>query len=323
MHYAKFSILIICYNQEDSIRFCLDSILNQEVKPFQIVISDDFSTDMTREILLGYKEIYPEIINLIFNHKNLGVFENYNNGIKYLKGDICSILAGDDFLPDKAIQKTLNFIQDNNINLNKKSVAIIGNVKVLYPNGNSYYHNNYRIKDNDIFKEQLRNGLSTRDFGFSVSTIKKYDLPIGMGYSADMIRNLQLILSTEEFYFINELVSVYKVGSGVTSRLTMKEYSDSFLQIYDIIIQRFSFYLDKSDYRLLRYKYVRARFFMSKNFLGKIYNYVRMACYFILNLNNFSKNNSAFSNVKYFIPFYMNIAKFIKLRILFRSKISL
>ena len=52
----KHSIIMICYNQEQYIRQALDSVLCEQIKPYEIIIGDDFSTDGTRKILREYKD---------------------------------------------------------------------------------------------------------------------------------------------------------------------------------------------------------------------------------------------------------------------------
>ena len=50
----RHTILMICYNQELFIRRALDSLLSEQVKPYEIIIGDDFSSDQTRKILREY-----------------------------------------------------------------------------------------------------------------------------------------------------------------------------------------------------------------------------------------------------------------------------
>ena len=101
---VKHSIVMICYNQEEYIRTALDSVLNEQVKPHEIVIGDDFSTDGTRAILEEYQAKYPEIIKLVLNEKNLGLFANFNNVAPKATGDVISILSGDDWYKSNLLE---------------------------------------------------------------------------------------------------------------------------------------------------------------------------------------------------------------------------
>ena len=108
------SIAIITYNQEEYIKFTLDSILQQQHNySFEIVIGDDCSKDKTREILQSYKDQYPEIIKLIFNENNLGIIKNYFNVLANCSGKYIMECAGDDYwLPGK-IQNQISLMETN------------------------------------------------------------------------------------------------------------------------------------------------------------------------------------------------------------------
>ena len=60
------SVCLITYNHSKYVRQALDGIFMQKVDfPIEVIIADDCSTDSTRNIILEYKEKYPEIIKLI------------------------------------------------------------------------------------------------------------------------------------------------------------------------------------------------------------------------------------------------------------------
>ena len=62
----KLTIVTTTYNQEKFIGQAIDGMLMQKTNfPFQIVISNDCSTDNTLKILNSYKEKYPEKIKII------------------------------------------------------------------------------------------------------------------------------------------------------------------------------------------------------------------------------------------------------------------
>lgn len=99
------SVVVLTYNSADTISRTLDSIIDQAViygDQVEIIIGDDYSTDNTRNILLDYSQKYPNLINLVFNEKNLGVVNNYFNLMSRCSGKYIMECAGDDYwLPDK------------------------------------------------------------------------------------------------------------------------------------------------------------------------------------------------------------------------------
>ena len=77
------SVVIPSYNRADTVGQTIDSILAQKVDAdVEIVIGDDCSTDNAREVLLAYKEKYPDIIRLIFHEHNIGLGANWATCVK-------------------------------------------------------------------------------------------------------------------------------------------------------------------------------------------------------------------------------------------------
>jgi len=108
----KVSILIMTYNHAHFIRKAIDSVLMQQVNfNHEIVISEDFSTDGTREIVIEYQEKYSGKIRLLLSQKNLHSNEVVARGITACKGEYIALLDGDDYWtsPHK-LQKQVDFL---------------------------------------------------------------------------------------------------------------------------------------------------------------------------------------------------------------------
>ncbi|MBQ4860871.1 glycosyltransferase [Pseudoalteromonas sp. MMG013] len=99
------SATVVSYNQEHFIAECLESILAQDYENFEIVVSDDASTDRTPEILKGYQAKYPEKIRINLNENNLGITKNSNKSLLMAKGDFITFTAGDDLMLPGKISK--------------------------------------------------------------------------------------------------------------------------------------------------------------------------------------------------------------------------
>lgn len=95
---AAISVIVVTYNQEETIGRTLDSILCQEVSvPFEIVIGDDASTDGTSAICREYAARYPDIVRYHRRERNLGLVDNYFQCLKDCQGEFIADCAGDDF----------------------------------------------------------------------------------------------------------------------------------------------------------------------------------------------------------------------------------
>ncbi|MBN2894199.1 MAG: glycosyltransferase family 2 protein [Bacteroidales bacterium] len=109
------SIVVLTYNHKFFIKDCLNSILSQSYKDFEILITDDCSNDGAIEILKDI-ETWDSRITVLYSEKNQGISANINRGFKIAKGEYVSLIAGDDMmLPDK-LQKQVDFL-DNNTNV--------------------------------------------------------------------------------------------------------------------------------------------------------------------------------------------------------------
>jgi len=78
-----FLLLLPLYNKSYSILRCIDSVLNQDYKSYEIVIVNDGSTDNSMQIVLDnyQNEISNRRIKII-DQKNQGVSAARNNGVK-------------------------------------------------------------------------------------------------------------------------------------------------------------------------------------------------------------------------------------------------
>lgn len=92
------STIIPSYNRADTVGQTIESILAQEVDAdVEIVIGDDCSTDNAREVLLAYKEKYPDIIRLIFHEQNVGLGANWATCVKACRGKYICNCDNDDY----------------------------------------------------------------------------------------------------------------------------------------------------------------------------------------------------------------------------------
>lgn len=92
------SVIIPSYNRANTVGQTIESIINQLVDAdIEIVIGDDCSTDNAREVLLEYKEKYPDIIRLFFWEKNMGLGANWASCVKECRGKYICNCDNDDY----------------------------------------------------------------------------------------------------------------------------------------------------------------------------------------------------------------------------------
>lgn len=97
------SIIVPVYNMasDDKLKHCLDSLVAQTVRDFEIIAVDDCSTDDSFAIMKGYEEKYPGIFHAIHSEVNLHQGGAKNIGIRSAKGEWIGFIDADDWIiPD-------------------------------------------------------------------------------------------------------------------------------------------------------------------------------------------------------------------------------
>jgi glycosyltransferase involved in cell wall biosynthesis len=108
------TVIVSCYNQENYINECLQSIIDQETDfEFDILVSDDCSTDGTQNLIALFQQKYPHQIKVIQREKNVGTTLNYLDAHKQATGDIVFHFDGDDVMLPGKLQKQFQVFRDN------------------------------------------------------------------------------------------------------------------------------------------------------------------------------------------------------------------
>lgn len=95
--FMKVSICIPTYNQSHYLEIAVRSAFNQTLTPFEIIVSNDCSTDDTIQLL---QKLQNELANLKVIHQpvNLGIAKNVDACLRAASGDFIIRMDSDDFL---------------------------------------------------------------------------------------------------------------------------------------------------------------------------------------------------------------------------------
>lgn len=103
------TIAVPCYNSQDYMETCIESLLvgGEEI---EIIIVDDGSSDNTAQIADAYAEKYPSVIKTI-HQENSGHGGAVNTGIAHAKGLYFKVVDSDDWLNEEAYKKILEVLR--------------------------------------------------------------------------------------------------------------------------------------------------------------------------------------------------------------------
>lgn len=107
-----FSVVVLTYNQEQFLKQTIDSIIQQRHNyRYELIISDDCSSDNSQRIIAEYYEKYPEIIVPVYNRSNQGLIRNYFNTLSKCKGKYIMECGGDDYWLPHKVEMQIEFME--------------------------------------------------------------------------------------------------------------------------------------------------------------------------------------------------------------------
>lgn len=103
------SVVVLIYNQENYVRKCIESIINQTYRNLQIILVDDKSTDQSGIICDEYA-VKDHRIQVIHHEHNTGLIGSIKTGLLAAKGDYICEVDGDDWIENVMYEQLLEKI---------------------------------------------------------------------------------------------------------------------------------------------------------------------------------------------------------------------
>ena len=142
----QIDILMATYNGEKYLREQIESILNQTYKNIRLIISDDCSSDKTREIIKEYEET-DERITSYFQEQNLGYVKNFEFLLTKVENEVYMLSDQDDVWNDTKVEHTYNKLKQCDADLVFTDLEVVDeNLKMMYPSFNDYMKLSRKIK---------------------------------------------------------------------------------------------------------------------------------------------------------------------------------
>lgn len=101
-----FSVVIPVYNSEKYLDECIQSVMDQSLREFELILIDDESKDSSPQICDRWGEKYPDTIKVV-HQKNSGVYIAKRNGIKASNGRYIYVMDNDDLIISKDAFKNI------------------------------------------------------------------------------------------------------------------------------------------------------------------------------------------------------------------------
>ena len=141
----KIDVLMATYNGEKYVKEQIESILNQTYQNIRLIISDDGSTDKTREILKKYES--NNKITIYYQEKNLGYIKNFEFLLKKVENNLFMLSDQDDIWLKEKIEKSVEKLQKENLDLVFGDLeAVDENLNTIHKSFDKYMKLDRKIK---------------------------------------------------------------------------------------------------------------------------------------------------------------------------------
>ena len=227
------SIIVPVYNAEKTIKKCIDSILAQTYRNFELILINDGSRDSSLNILKEYENTDERIV--VISQENSGVSVARNKGIDSAKGDYIIFVDSDDYIRENALE-----VLKGEIEKNSKLDMVISGFCMIKNNEEKFYSNlleNKNFNNLDfLLNEKLFNFIST-PWGkiYKAKIIKDNNIRFNEALSLgeDTIFVLEYLKYIQEIKFIKENLFFINETQGSLSRRNRLDIFENIMIIYD------------------------------------------------------------------------------------------
>ncbi len=219
----KISIGLPIFNEEKLLEECIKSILGQSYENFEIIVSDNASTDKTVEICKKYEKIDSRI-EFFSQEKNRGPYWNFNFVLEKAQGKYFVWFAADDKHENTFLEKNLEILEKNN-----DVVASISDVKYF----------GMELNNNESFFQKFKNKFKYR---FDKKTKFIQTFPTSGSYENKATLYLRMDRSTSLYAVYRKdilkkcMITTPFAGSDLAIILNVLKYGD--IHVIDEILMK-------------------------------------------------------------------------------------
>ena len=229
------SIYMLTYFHEKYIRQAIESVLAQKTRyTYELVISDDFSQDGTREILKEYAEKYPDIIRVNLNEENIGIPKNIYKARSMCRGRYITALSGDDYwINDQKIETEVKFLDEH-----PQYVAAFNGIELrmddsttaydVIPRDKSQLNREYSLKDYEKCEPLGTHGFFMRNYFLTEEGREYFAQAQQISKFVDDAVDEVLILKKGPVYILDIVTDAHRVVSSTEDK---KNYNSRYSRL--------------------------------------------------------------------------------------------
>lgn len=236
------SIIVPAYNIENFIGRCIESIIHQTYRDWELLIIDDGSTDNTWNVISNYAKIDKRI--KAFHKENGGVSSARNFGLDNAKGEYISLIDGDDWIESTLYEDAIRSLYEYNVDVFMFEYYIDNENKSIKHNIDYSYYGLIDTEQALVHSIRPHNRFAWSKV-FSSKLLKNRETIDKIRFNSDIIIGedtlfiIEVLLNSNRTYYTNEAYYHYdqRLGSAVRSSFNEKKISG--LQAYQSVNELF------------------------------------------------------------------------------------
>ena len=235
----KFSIITPVYNVEKYVKECINSILNQTYKNFELIIINDGSPDNSDDIIKSFND---ERIKYI-KRENKGAQYSRVEGIDLATGDYIIFVDSDDYLDSNVLELYYKEISSTKYDIIRGNYNIFNSSKrkkiINFKNENLITHNDFENKIIvNMAKTDNYNSIWREAIKREIIDTKNIDTTIFMG--EDLLFNFSLYQKARNIKIITRSLYNYRNNEESITKIKdinkIKKSTDDILKVLSLII---------------------------------------------------------------------------------------
>lgn len=217
----KLSIIVPVYNVKAFLPECLDSLVNQSIDDFEIILIDDGSSDGSADIIRDYQLRYPELVKSKFID-NGGQGRARNFGIEMAKGEYLGFVDSDDWVALDMYEKMYNKAKAENADI------VVCDFVEKFSDGRE----NYLCAA--LQDELLASAGSACNKIFRSSIVENIRFPQGLWYE-DFYFSAIMLIKSRRTVFMNDALYFYRRGQESTMHNNNSRKNLDIVKIFDML----------------------------------------------------------------------------------------
>lgn len=251
------SVIVTVYNGEKYIEKCLNSILNQTYKAFEVICVDDGSTDNSLLILSQYSN-KDNRIKIIHKQKNQGLVATRISGIDVAEGEYVAYVDCDDWIEPNMFADMMTAAERNNVDIVTSGTIYDGKLNKisydgfdegLYKENKLTYIKEHIFFSQKKYEEGIRANLVNKIFKKELINKVQSSISSEVSYGEDRLCTLKCVLEADSVYVLHKAYYHYVVRDNSMSSGKNLYFLEQVGVLYREIIK----VIEKCDYKVALY----------------------------------------------------------------------